>query len=148
MRRTLLEMHAYGVKPGPTTLTQLLHSCKLEKCPDVAKAAAVRVWKRLRALQAPLTVESYNAFLSISLRNDPEFVSHALDAVAEMRQRGLPLRTDTLSTVMTAAVQNSDFVQVCPVHLCQNWSKLRSLCHKLRKSKLTCEVSVTAAISI
>lgn len=113
VRSTMKDMHAYGVKAGPTILTQLLRSCTLEARPAAAKAAAIRIWKRMEALEAPLTVESYNAMLGVSLLGDPEFAAHALCAVDEMRQRGLPLRTDTLNTVMNVAVQNEDFVQVC-----------------------------------
>jgi hypothetical protein len=107
------DMHAYGVKPGPTILTQLLRSSTLESTPASAKSMAVRLWKRLKALDAPLSVESYNAMLAVSLRDDPEYVAHALAAVAEMQQQGLPLRTDTLNSVMNVAVENADFVQVC-----------------------------------
>ena len=112
VRSTMHDMYAYGVRAGPTILTQLLHSCTLEGTPGPGKASAVRVWKRMKALDAPLTVESYNAMMAVTLRGDPEFAAHAMSAVEEMRQNGLPLRTDTLNTVMKVAVENSDFVQV------------------------------------
>lgn len=112
VRETLQDMYAYGVKPGPTVLTQILHSVRLERSTRSAKRAAIRVWKLLKALNAPLTVESYNAMLTVSLRDDPEFAAHAMGAIEEMRQKGLPLRTDTLNTVMKVALDNSDFLQV------------------------------------
>jgi pentatricopeptide repeat protein len=111
-RDAMARMFRAGVKAGPTAHCQLLHSCRLEASPTAAKAAAARVWKRLVALRAPLTVECYNAMLSITLVGDPECVSHALAAVAEMRARGLPARTDTFNTIMHAAVENGDFLQV------------------------------------
>jgi hypothetical protein len=112
VRSTIHDMHAHGVKPGPTILAQILRSCALEASPASAKAKAVRLWKRLQASGAPLSVESYNAMLAVTLRDDPEYVVHALAAVSEMQRRGLPLRTDTLNTVMQAAVENADFLQV------------------------------------
>lgn len=65
-------------------------------------------------VQAELSAECYNAMLGIVLRGDPDFVSHAMEAVAEMRDKGLRPRTDTFNTIMYAAVYNADFLQVRP----------------------------------
>lgn len=54
--------------------------------------------------------------LSIVLPGDPNYVAHAMEAVAEMRARGLRPRTDTFNTLMQAAIANADFLQVRSRH--------------------------------
>lgn len=65
-------------------------------------------------VQAPVNEECYNAMLAVVLRGDPDFVAHAMEAIAEMRSRGLRPRTDTFNTVMQSAVNNADFLQARP----------------------------------
>lgn len=50
--------------------------------------------------------------LGIVLLGDPNYVAHAMEAVAEMRARGLRPRTDTFNTLMQTAISNADFLQV------------------------------------
>lgn len=51
VRAVMREMRNHGVKPGPTTVCQLLKSCTLADSPVEAKAAAVRVWKHVIVTQ-------------------------------------------------------------------------------------------------
>lgn len=63
-------------------------------------------------VQAEPNEECYNVMLSIVLRGDPNYVAHAMEAVAQMRARGLTPRSDTFNTLMQAAIGNADFLQV------------------------------------
>eukprot|EP00892_Ulva_mutabilis_P008970 jgi/Ulvmu1/6445/UM003_0075.1 len=111
VRAVMREMRNHGVKLGPVTVCQLLKSCELEASQVAAKAAAVAVWKLVLVTQAELSAECYNTMLSIVLRGDPDFVAHAMEAMSEMRTRGLRPRTDTFNTIMQAAIDNADFLQ-------------------------------------
>lgn len=51
VRAVMREMRMHGVKPGPTTICQLLKSCSLAASPAEARAAALRVWKHVIVTQ-------------------------------------------------------------------------------------------------
>lgn len=83
--------------------------------------------------------------LSIVLRGDPNYVAHAMEAVAQMRARGLTPRSDTFNTLMQAAIGNADFLQVrpccsrpavcCVLWVCAQWCSHACMLHVVGRQR-------------
>jgi hypothetical protein len=111
-RDTVQAMEEAQVSVTAITYCQRLRACTLEPTHAAAKAEAGRLWADMLKRRVPLTTDCFNAMLDVRLREDRECKKHALEALADMRARGLLVRTDTFNTIMAASVANVDFLQV------------------------------------
>ena len=96
-----------------TIFCQRLQRCTLHDQLADAQAEADSLWARMKADKVPLTTDCYNAFLALKLLANPDCKRQSVEAVQEMRSRGLTVKTDTFNTIMTSCVKNADFLQVC-----------------------------------